>query len=370
MKTPHVIYLTSKRYPSFVADDIYAFQLAMALSRHCPDFGFYIGSSNILPAPYIHEYMTWKSFRSLYIFFYVPYLLMAQKWSGKKNIFFTNDKQILHILSLYKKIFTFHLVVDWHMPFSPSITKKFLQAGSAHITTSEKLRQSLLRICPTSNIHTVYGGVLYHEFSISTPDTPERLLEIPVGKKYLSYIGGFKTFGEEKGLTLLIDALQFLPPEYAVLLVGGKPIEIKEYQEYAAIHGQQGRVEILGRIPHEEIGQFMRASEVLVIPYPDEPQFREFGFPMKTYEYMAAGRPIVYSALELAEEILSDCALSFFPGNAKDLASKILYLEQHPDIREKNVQKASHKAKSLDWDAKAKRISDILATLPYYEKFV
>ena len=44
---------------------------------------------------------------------------------------------------------------------------------------------------------------------------------------------------------------------------------------------------------------------------------------MKVYEYMASQRPIVYSKLELAEEVLSDCGYGFAPDDPKDLAEKI-----------------------------------------------
>ena len=68
---------------------------------------------------------------------------------------------------------------------------------------------------------------------------------------------------------------------------------------------------------------YEQASDVLVIPYPDKPHFRLYGFPMKVYEYMASQRPIVYSKLELAEEVLPDCGYGFVPDDPNDLVEKI-----------------------------------------------
>ena len=67
---------------------------------------------------------------------------------------------------------------------------------------------------------------------------------------------------------------------------------------------------------------YEQASDALVIPYPDKPHFRLYGFPMKVYEYMASQRPIIYSKLELVEEVLSDCGYGFTPDDPIDLAEK------------------------------------------------
>ena len=73
----------------------------------------------------------------------------------------------------------------------------------------------------------------------------------------------------------------------------------------------------------QEVNLYEQASDVLVIPYPDKPHFRLYGFPMKVYEYIVARVPIIYSKLELTEEVLSDCGYGFVPDDPKDLAEKI-----------------------------------------------
>jgi glycosyltransferase involved in cell wall biosynthesis len=353
MKHKTYIYLTSKRYPSYLADDIYAKNLAYALSKYITHFYFYIGKSTISSDSYIYEYLPWKKLRSAYICLYLPFLL-----SKKKHVvFFTNDIQILRILCFYKKLFSFGLCIDWHMPFSYSQTKTLLRYADSNVTTSEKLKKSLLEINSSADIHTVHGGVDLVNF---TKKVSRKEYGLPEDKKLISYIGGFKTFGQEKGLKEIIDSLIYLPGEYEGLFVGGRSEEIKEYAAYAKEKGVLNRVHIIGRVTNDTIGEYMLLSDYLLIPYPDEPHFRNFGFPMKVYEYMASGRPIIYSKLELAEEVLSDCALGYTPGNAENLASGILFLESHPEVKRHNTEKALAKIKRLDWDAKAKKISAIL----------
>jgi glycosyltransferase involved in cell wall biosynthesis len=97
-----------------------------------------------------------------------------------------------------------------------------------------------------------------------------------------------------------------------------------------------------------------------VIPYPDQPHFRNYGFPMKVYEYMAAKRPIIYSQLELTEEILSDCGFTFTPDDPEDLAKTIKYVFENKAEAQKKVELANNKLKDLTWDKKAEKIINII----------
>ena len=74
---------------------------------------------------------------------------------------------------------------------------------------------------------------------------------------------------------------------------------------------------------------------------------------MKVYEYMASQRPIVYSKLELAEEVLSDCGYGFAPDDPKDLAEKIKQAIDAKDSDEK-TRIAYEKVKNYTWQKKLK----------------
>ena len=76
---------------------------------------------------------------------------------------------------------------------------------------------------------------------------------------------------------------------------------------------------------------------------------------MKVYEYMASQRPIVYSKLELVEEILSDCGYGFIPDGPKDLAEKIKEAIGAKEADEK-VKIAYEKVKNYTWQKKAENI--------------
>jgi glycosyltransferase involved in cell wall biosynthesis len=59
-----------------------------------------------------------------------------------------------------------------------------------------------------------------------------------------------------------------------------------------------------GFVPNRDIPKWLYASDVLVMPYTRGTQSAEFMSPMKMFEYMAAGRPIVAPRYESTCEVL------------------------------------------------------------------
>ena len=353
-----LFYFTSKCYPSLAPDDIYALHLADAMSKFFENFTFFVSKFDSEKPKYIKTDFGFARFRFFYSFFYIFYLLIFYK----NIVFFSNDINLLKIFIFYKKFFQFKLVVDWHMLFTEKENLNILQNADLNITTSKKLAEKLLKIGDKINrkvkVETVYGGVKLNYFKDITISRED--IKIPEDKKIISYVGGFKTLGKEKGLKTIIDSLKFLPEEFLCLLVGGKKDEIEEYKNYVKKQNLQNRVFLIGRVLNEEIHNYMSLSDYLIIPYPDEPHFRDFGFPMKVYEYMASGKPIIYSKLDLVEEIVADCALGFVPENPLDLAEKIIYLNKNEIIKKRMTQKSLEKVRFLDWKEKAKKIHDII----------
>jgi glycosyltransferase involved in cell wall biosynthesis len=90
-------------------------------------------------------------------------------------------------------------------------------------------------------------------------------------------------------------------------------------------------------VPYNEVPSYLNACDILAAPYNPSAyaETRKFGFfysPIKLFEYMACGRPIVTSSCGSIPTIIRDKTTGclFEPGNIEDLANAILFLLDEP----------------------------------------
>jgi glycosyltransferase involved in cell wall biosynthesis len=115
------------------------------------------------------------------------------------------------------------------------------------------------------------------------------------------YTGTFEAY---QGLDLLFDAMAIVRParpDARLLLAGGKDDQIARARERARAAGIQDVVVFAGERPSEEVPAFLRAADVLV-----SPRSRGTNTPLKIYQYLRSGRPIVATRLVTHTQVLSD----------------------------------------------------------------
>ena len=104
--------------------------------------------------------------------------------------------------------------------------------------------------------------------------------------------------------------------------------------------------------------------DVAVAPYPKLAGF--YFSPLKVYEYMAAGRPIVASSVGQVADVLTHrrTALLHPPGSVRKLVEHVEELRRRPQLRERLGRDARRLAsKRFTWDRNAARVLAMIATL-------
>jgi glycosyltransferase involved in cell wall biosynthesis len=358
------IYLTAKGYPASTADHIYILELAKGFNAILKDnFLFVVANAfgnDLQGLPVLNLHLSLQKFRTAFYFFWLPYFILRDKHTKSDSIFFSNDPNILTLLIFWKRLLRLHYRIcsDWHMLFG-DWRDRFIARGSDFIvTTSAKLRRAIAADAGVSEekILVAYGGIDVEKRESLNISEARNQLHLPFDKKIVSYIGFFKTMGMEKGIRTMIESLSTLPSGVIMLFVGGKDDEIAEYIAYAETLGVAKRCVFIARKLQSELATYEAASDILAIPYPDKPHFREFGFPMKVYEYMAADRPILYSKLDLVEEVIGDCAYSFIPDDAVSFAKTVEEILGDVGRASNNAAKAYEKVKKYTWVSKADTI--------------
>jgi glycosyltransferase involved in cell wall biosynthesis len=128
-----------------------------------------------------------------------------------------------------------------------------------------------------------------------------RCLGVEPGTRVVLYAG---TFAEYQGTNLLLDAADAVcrsRSDVVFVLVGGYPNEQVEVRRAAARMGIEGRVRVLGRLPRDRTLALVRAADILISP-------RAFGgnLPLKIFDYLAAGGPIVATDIPTHRTVLDE----------------------------------------------------------------
>jgi glycosyltransferase involved in cell wall biosynthesis len=167
-----------------------------------------------------------------------------------------------------------------------------------------------------------------------------------------------------KGVDLLLSALALLPTARG-LIIGGHPKEpdLGRVQALAATLGIANRVTFTGLVEPGRVAELLRQADILTLPNPSSAISTRFTSPLKLFEYMAAGRPIVASDLPAIREILHDGidALLVTPGDPGAIAAAIERLRADPALGAKLAAAARTAVTDYSWDRRAARLETLFS---------
>ena len=103
--------------------------------------------------------------------------------------------------------------------------------------------------------------------------------------------------------------------------------------------------------------RYLYAADVLVIP---DTVTTLTASPLKLFEYMAAGRPIVLRELPALREILHDDGLYFPPSDAAALTAALAQLAQDPALAAHLGAAAAGRAAGYTYRERARQVLAVL----------
>jgi len=133
------------------------------------------------------------------------------------------------------------------------------------------------------------------------------------------YTGTFETY---QGLDLLFEAtaiVQRARPDARLVLAGGRPDQVARATDQARAAGIAGATVFAGERPAAEIPAYLLAADVLV-----SPRSRGTNTPLKIYQYLRSGKPIVATRLLTHTQVLSDRTAILTGATAQAFAEGIL----------------------------------------------
>jgi len=168
-------------------------------------------------------------------------------------------------------------------------------------------------------------------------------------------------FYERKGIPLLIRAFARIASRFpnAVLRIAGSGETGPEIEKAAADAGLGSQIELLGRLPHDQVLQQMAWADVFALPGWDEP------FATAFTEALSVGCPIVYSSDGGITDVVSDGVqgIAVEPRSEASVASALETLLSNGERRREMAIAARQLFDSkMHWDHHAREMETVFRT--------
>ncbi len=195
-------------------------------------------------------------------------------------------------------------------------------------------------------------------------------LGLASGAPIIGYVGRFQFLGAEKGIPDLIRALAKLRAKLGIapqlLLVGGPMEPAVAYRQIAKESGlPDDALQIVDRVPNREVPKWLAALDIAAAPYPTTDHYAYYVSPMKLFEYMAAGAPIISTDLPAMREVLKHGSNAWLvrPDSVDALTLGLEALLLNPEFAATLGARARDDAARFTWDKRAATIIRVAESL-------
>ncbi len=267
-------------------------------------------------------------------------------WSPHFNIPLAPTKARKRLVTIHDVYFLAH--ADEQPLHKRLYARLFLKSAvkrSDHVVTISNfsLSEILKYIGPYGDkITPIHLGVEQRKLDIDAP--------LPF-KKYMLYVG---IFTPRKNLANLIKALDFLPEDVHLVLVGKE----SNWEGWKTeMNKRKDRVTVLGRVDGATLAQLYRQATLLA-----HPSFYE-GFGLTPLEAMVADCPALVAETPCLREVCGDAAVYVNPFYPEDIARGILSIWSSRERQEELRQKGQQRAGLFDWDSSAEKHLEVIRKL-------
>ncbi|HET6688738.1 MAG TPA: glycosyltransferase family 4 protein, partial [Rubrobacter sp.] len=171
-----------------------------------------------------------------------------------------------------------------------------LARADAILAVSTPLRDYAISLgAEPDRVHVVPNGVDAEQFKPGEPDLEVRkrwkLDDDPV----LGFVGGLRPWHGVEVLPELLSRLVGRFPDLRLVIVGDGQLRgelERDLEERGLAHGAV----FTGSLPHDEVAALIHRFDVALAPYP-RPAHAFYFSPLKLFEYMACGAPVVAASL-------------------------------------------------------------------------
>ena len=242
---------------------------------------------------------------------------------GKKFIFDHHDiDPELYLAKFSRKDFFYRLLLIFEKLTFMSAAVSIATNGSYKRIAVERGGKK------PDNVYVVRSGPCLERLKIMPPVDTYRN-----GRKFVvGYVG---VIGKQEGLNYLVEAAAYIihqlgRQDIQFVCVGGGT-KLPQVKKMAAEQGVADYFTFTGRVPDQNLLEVLNTADICVNP--DEyNEMNDKSTMNKIMEYMALAKPSVQFDMTEGRFTAQDASLYAKPNDSIDLADKMLYLLDHPEI--------------------------------------
>lgn len=227
------------------------------------------------------------------------------------------------------------------------------------VTVSNNLKDDIYSThnIDKNKIFVIPNGADIDKFKPCNSKNAKELLKLDKDFRYICFVGSMKIW---QGLDYLVKSAPIILkdiPNVKFLIVGNGS-HLNNVINMTEEMNVRNNFIFYKNVPNERVPIYINAGDICVAPFCKG----RIASPIKIYEYMACGKPIIASSINGISDLLekSSAGIPVPPNDAVQLADNIIKLlndEKLRDIMGKNARK--YVIENYTWKVTAKRILDI-----------
>ena len=295
-----------------------------------------------------------KLVHDFFIFFRMLFLLLYTRY----DMVHAHEEAVFMALPL-KPFFRFKLLYDMHSSLPQQLSNFNFSSNKVLLKSFEWLENNslahsdaIITICPDlyDYVNKVLPGTTKNyliENSLLEPvrqmakkdcvqDTGAIPEPIPADFKYrIVYAGTLEAY---QGIEILLGAMQKVlikEPNAGCIIVGGTPEQVAMFRDNAKDLGIEKGLMFTGRVPQQVARFYSEQATVLV-----SPRSSGTNTPLKIYEQLASGIPLVATAIYSHTQVLTDEIAFLVQAAPEDMANGLLDAMHNTEEATKKAQHA------------------------------
>jgi glycosyltransferase involved in cell wall biosynthesis len=288
---------------------------------------------------------------------FLPRLILRKKLVFEMNGI-ANEEEKLRRHSMFRRLFTFCIEkAEWMAAFSADR----IVAVTPHIASYlvDHFR------CNPEIVEVVENGVDTEIFRTISDETVLKALRqrLGIGEKevVVTFVGNLAPWQGMEYLIQVAPSLTKRLPSIRFLIIGSGVLEEK-FQAEVQRSGMSDRFIFTGMVDYEKIPLYINISDICLVL---KRRLASGYSPIKLFEYMACGKPVLASRVEGLEFIeIEEVGLLTEPEDVTSIEKGLIELIETPQKRIAMGFKGRELAQEkFDWKLRVKRITEILEGL-------